>query len=751
MIDDDDGRKEAPYGTWESPVGARTLTQRTVGLSLPQVDRADVYWLEERPEEAGRTVLVRRRGDGVVGDVLSTMPGGEPVDVRSRVHEYGGAAYSVRDGVIVLSHATDGRLYRVGVGGGRGNHASAAPAPEAVPLTPAGPWRFADPVIDLAREVVYAVREDHTPVDRGQEPVNELVRIPLDGSAAGEDGAHGAPPRPDGADDTADDGGSNATASHGGGAVTVVATGSDFVISPALSPDGARLAWVAWDHPHMPWTSSVLHVADLAPDGLPATDEVLAGGDGVSVAQPLWTQTGDLVHVDDRTGWWNLYRTEGLRPGEERRTRALHPAPMEFTPPQWQFGPRTIAVLDEEHLVCSWTENGRWYLGSVRLANGALEEWSARWEPQEVAAGDGRVVAVAASALHPTAVLEIGRAPAGAGPGSGSERPTDTTTDAADETGATGVTGATDAAYATGPTRTSDGATVLRRSSELALDRGDISLARTISWTAPDGAEAHGFFYPPASSRFRGPDGELPPLLVMTHGGPTSATRAVFSLGVQFWTTRGFAVLDVNYGGSTGYGRAYRERLDGRWGIVDVADCASGAEHLADAGLVDRARLGIRGGSAGGFTTLAALTFTDTFTAGASRYGIGDLEALARDTHKFESRYPFGLVGPYPEAAETYRDRSPVHHTDRLSAAMVLLQGTEDRVVPPNQAELMADAVRAKGLPVAIVMFEGEGHGFRRAENIEAAALAELSFYGQVWGFEPAGDVPRLEVENARV
>lgn len=706
MIDDDAARREAPFGTWESPVGARTLTERAVGLSLPQVDGADVYWLEDRPEEGGRTVLVRRRADGTVADVLTTMPDGEPVDVRSRVHEYGGAAYTVRSGVIVLSHAADGRLYRVGVGGGRGTHASASPAPEAVPLTPAGPWRFADPVVDLVREVVYAVREDHGPAARGGEPVNELVRIPLDGSAAdaavGEDtGAGIGGPMVESA---GSDGGNDA-------AVTVVATGSDFVMSPALSPDGDHLAWVAWDHPHMPWTSSWLHVADLSPEGLPLTDEVVAGGDRVSVAQPLWTQTGDLVHVDDRTGWWNLYRTEGLRPGLERRTRPLHPAEMEFTGPQWRFGPRTVAVLDDEHLVCAWTNGGRWHLGAVRLANGELEEWSGGWEPQEVAAAEGRVVVVAASVRRPTAVLEVG---------AGAANP-----------------------------RTD--VTVLRRSSELTLDDGDISVAESISWPTPDGAQSHGFFYPPTSSRFRGPDGERPPLLVLSHGGPTSATRAVFSLGVQFWTTRGFAVLDVNYGGSTGYGRAYRERLDGRWGVVDVGDCASGAEHLADTGLVDGARLGIRGGSAGGFTTLAALTFTDTFTAGASRYGIGDLEALARDTHKFESRYPFGLVGPYPEAAQTYRDRSPVHHTDRLSAPIVLLQGTDDKVVPPNQAELMADAVRAKGLPVAVVMFEGEGHGFRRAENIEAAVLAELSFYGQVWGFEPAGDVPRLTVENVAV
>jgi dipeptidyl aminopeptidase/acylaminoacyl peptidase len=247
---------------------------------------------------------------------------------------------------------------------------------------------------------------------------------------------------------------------------------------------------------------------------------------------------------------------------------------------------------------------------------------------------------------------------------------------------------------------------------------------------------------------FTAPDGELPPLIVESHGGPTSAASSLFSMETQFWTSRGFAILDVNYGGSTGYGRAYRERLNGAWGVVDVQDCVTGAEMLADKGLVDPARLAIRGGSAGGFTTLAALTSTPTFSAGVSQYGIGDLEAMARDTHKFESRYLDGLVGPYPEAKKTYIERSPIHHVDRLESAMLILQGLEDKVVPPNQATTMADAVRGKGLPVAHIEFPNEGHGFRRAENIRAAIEAELSFYGQIFGFTPADDIPEVHVDN---
>ncbi|GAA4433282.1 S9 family peptidase [Georgenia halophila] len=650
-------RTARPYGTWPSPVTPESLTARSVRLGEVAVDGDDTWWVESRPEEAGRSVLVRRTADGATTQVPAAMPDGSAPNVRSRVHEYGSTPFTVADGTVVFSHVADGRLYRAEVGS---LGADGVP----VPLTPAAELRFADPVIDAVRSLVYAVQEDHT---GGGEPVNSLVAVPLDGSAA----------------------------------VRTVFAGTDFVLSPALSPDGTRVAWLAWDHPDMSWTAATLHVGTLADDGTLTDSSVVAGGTGVSVAQPVWTTAGDLVHVDDRTGWWNLYRTEA--PGTpDARTRALHPAEAEFTPPAWQ-SPRTVDVLDEDHLVCAWTEAGSWHLGSVRLTNGELEVWPLDRQPAgAIAAGRGRVVLVAASPTRPPAVVQVDLA--------------------------------------------AHELEVLRSSTDVRLDDGDTSRAEPVSWTSQDGATAHGFFYPPSSSTVTGPADELPPLVVMTHGGPTAATTSTFRLGIQFWTTRGFAVLDVNYGGSTGYGRAYRERLDGAWGVVDVADCATGALHLAESGRVDGRRMAIRGGSAGGYTTLAALTFTEVFSAGASHYGIGDLEALARDTHKFESRYLDGLVGPYPAAAQTYRDRSPIHHTEQLTAPLVLLQGTEDKVVPPNQAETMAEAVRAKGLPVALVMFDGEPHGFRRAENIQAAALAELAFYGQVWGFEPAGELPVLDL-----
>lgn len=669
MVDDAQpgARRPLPFGSWPSPVSAETLTERVVTLSEPMVDGDSVYWLEERPEEGGRVALVRHQG-GTTADVTGTMPDGSRPDVRTRVYEYGGGAATVRDGTAVFSHDPDGRLYRLDVG--RGRHAAGSAG--AAALTPPGPWRFAEPVIDLDRALVYAVREDHS---SGGEPADELVALPLDGSAA----------------ERAD-------------AVRVLVTGHDFVASPALSDDGARLAWITWEHPDMPWTSSRLHVATLTPDGALEALWDLAGGDGVSVTQPVWTPAGDLLHVDDSSGWWNLYRTEGLAGGSPR-TRDLHPADVEFARPRWRGGQHDYAVLDDDHLVCTWTTDGRWHVGTVRLANGELEEWRTGWEPVGgVAAAEGRAVLVAGSPTRVPAVVAM------------------------------------DLAHR--------GVVVLKESSEVHLPEEDVSVPQDISWPTPDGATAHGFFYPPTSARFTGTDGERPPLLVHSHGGPTSQTRGVLAFALQFWTSRGFAVLDVDYGGSTGYGRAYRERLDGAWGVVDVTDCTSGVAHLVRLGLVDEARTGIRGGSAGGYTTLSALAFTDVFTAGASRYGVADVGALARETHKFESRYTEGLVGPYPEAEDLYRERSPIFAADRISAPTVLLQGTEDKVVPPAQSEEMAAAVRAKGLPVALVMFEGEGHGFRQAENIRAAQLAELSFFAQVWGFEPAGDVPRLEVEN---
>ncbi|WP_159620786.1 alpha/beta hydrolase family protein [Ruania rhizosphaerae] len=652
-----DRRRVLAYGEWPSPISAQALAAGTVRLSELRLAGADTYWVESRPWEEGRSVLVRRDSTGDVGDVPMQAPDGGTFDVRTRAHEYGGASYAVTDSVIVASRREDDRVYRIDL---QPDGSTAPPTP----LVAVSGRRYADFEIDTERGVVYAIAEDHgEPGAARTDPTATLVSIPLDGAAA-----------------------------HDPDLVAVLVRDSDFVTSPRLSPDGALLAWISWNHPAMPWDSSELHVATVADGGARVLHHrTVAGGPQVSVAEPMWTPAGDLVHVDDRTDWWNLYRTE--LDGAHRRTRPLHPSDAEFTVPQWGFGPLTIDLLSDDHLIAAYTVQGRRRLAAIRIDNGALEPWEGDWAPVgDVRAAPGRVVFIGAGPYRAQAVVEL------------------------------------DLAAGT--------ATVLRSTTDLELDEQSISVAEDVSWPSSDGV-AHGFLYRPTSAEWMGGDAERPPLLVLSHGGPTGATSPGLDLAVQFWTTRGFAVLDVNYGGSTGYGRAYRERLHGRWGIVDVADCSSGARWLAEQGIVDPNRAAVRGGSAGGYTTLAALTFTQTFAAGASHYGIGDLEALAAHTHKFESRYLHSLVGPYPEAASIYWDRSPVHHVNRLRAPMILFQGTQDRVVPPEQARLMADAVRAAGMEVELVMFDGEGHGFRRADNRRTALEAELAFYGRVFGFSP--------------
>lgn len=663
---------KAPYGSWPSPITPGTLTSRTVRLSQVRVDGADTYWVEQRASQAGRQVLLRRDGAGQVGEVLPLTPSDELVDTRTRVHEYGGRAYAVDSGIIVTSHAGDSRLYRYDV---------AHRMRGLVPLTVFGDVRHGDLEIDTARGFVYAVREDH----RGPgEPVSSLVAIPLDGSAARDDDA-----------------------------VVTIASGTDFVSSPTLSPDGEHLAWITWDHPAMPWTSTRLHVADLSREGVLGEQVVVAGGEGVSVAEPRWTEECELVHVSNESGFWNLYRTEGFpRRGTNRegwtsrlRTRPLHPKQATFSTPAWNLGPHSYDVLDGEHLIASWAADAVWHLGTVRLANGELEEWPTAWQPigNVASSSTGRVVMLAGSEVCLPAIVEV-----------------------------------------------QDGQVeVLRGSGEFHPEHTGVSFPEPMEWPTSDGQKAYGFFYPPASCTHEGPEGELPPLVVNVHGGPTANARPGYDLVIQYWTSRGFAVLDVNYRGSTGYGSDYRRALDGRWGVVDADDCADGARHLISLGLVDPARVAIRGSSAGGLTVLSALARTDLFSAATSRYGVTDLALLARTTHKFESRYVQTLVGAQDLDDPVLAERSPINHVDQIHAPLLLLQGSEDPIVPQQQATAMLEALRAKGLPVAIEVFHGEGHGFRLAANIRRAMEAELSFYCQVWGITPADeDLTPVTVEN---
>ncbi|WP_428268791.1 S9 family peptidase [Haliangium sp.] len=656
---------QAPYGSWTSPITAPLIT--AAGVALSEIHLADgwVYWREGRPLEHGRGVVMRRRLPAPGADLGALADPEEvtPADrnVRTRVHEYGGGAYLVHAGSVLFSNDADQRLYRQDGG--------AAPRP----ITPAperpGALRYADGRVTPDGRWVVCVRERHQ--DDGA-VVNELVAVPADGA----------------------------------GEPIVLTSGHDFYAAPRISPDGGHLAWIAWDHPNMPWDGTELWVARLG-DGRVHDPVRVAGGAAESVLEPRWRPGGGLCFVSDRSGWWNLY----LAPApvsDPSESQPLAPMEAEFSGPLWLFGMSNYAFLADGRVACIYTCDGVDHLailtpGQPRPTPVALPFTHLRSLRSD---DHGRLCMIAASARQSSAVIVLDLA-------DGSHQ-------------------------------------VLARSMDTELDLAYLTEPQAIEFPSADGVTSHALYYPPKNADFEAPAGERPPLLVMSHGGPTAATSSALNPMIQFWTSRGFAVADVNYGGSTGYGRAYRERLRGRWGLVDTADCIAAARHLADQGLVDGARMAIRGGSAGGYTTLCALVFHDVFAAGASYYGVADLEALARETHKFESRYLDGLIGPYPEAAERYHERSPVHAFDRLSCPLIIFQGLEDRVVPPSQADAMTAVLDAKALPHAYVPYEGEQHGFRKAENIRHAIESELYFYAKVFGFEPAGAIAPVAIAHLR-
>jgi dipeptidyl aminopeptidase/acylaminoacyl peptidase len=643
-------RTEAPYGSWASPISAVTLAESAVRLGAVRWSGDALYWIEARPTEGGRNVLVRRDPSSRVDDLIP--PG---FNARTRVHEYGGGSFALGGETAVFSNFSDQRLYRQdGLG--------AEPHPiTPEPGVPAG-LRYADGRFTPDGRHLICVRERH----EGGEVTNELVGLPLDGGAE----------------------------------FRILASGRDFYSSPRISPDGRRLAWTEWDHPNMPWDGTELWVGELTPDGeMAGQPDWVSGGSTESVFQPEWSPDGILHFVSDRTGWWNLYRVQA---GE---AQPLYPMEAEFGVPQWMFGQSRYAFLPDGRIACLFVRDGIDHLALLDPAGSDLKTLDLPFTTfSSLDSSGGRLAFVAAGPRQPQAVVVLD-------PISGDLE-------------------------------------TVRLSHDLQVERDYISMPRPLSFPTVGGLFAHALYYSPANPEFTGPMGERPPLLVLSHGGPTSQATSELDLETQFFTSRGFAVVDVNYGGSTGYGRSYRERLKGRWGIVDLHDCVNAARFLADRGEVDGRRMAIRGGSAGGYTTLSALAFSDVFAAGASYYGVADLATLARDTHKFESRYLDGLVGPYPEYADRYRERSPIHAADRLSCPVILFQGLEDEVVPPAQAEVMVRALQEKGIPFAYLAFEGEQHGFRRAETIRRCAEAELSFYGQIFGFIPAGQIESVAVDN---
>lgn len=636
----------APYGTWTSPVSAALTASSSNGVLALQVDGSDLYWLETRPLEGGRYVVMKYNEGGQPSELTSA-----DYNVRSRVHEYGGTPFLVVDGTLYFSNFTDQALYE--------QKSDAAPKR----ITVSEGLRYADCAYDAKHNRLLCVREDH----RGEgEAVNAVVAIDLSGEP--------------------NDG-------------NILWQQSDFVGYPRISPSGEHLTWISWDHPNMPWDRVSLWLATVAADGTLSEPVNLNAGVSESVLQPTWAENGTLYFLTDRSGWWNMHRYV------DGKIEAVHEMPAELGGPLWSLGSKFYHLLSEQKALIEFGSAEGVSLGLLDLNTGTTQPIDLPY------VGYGALVSSSESAYFvagthdgPTQIVALNL---------------DTKMD-----------------------------TVIHETGERAVAPGYLSIAEAITFPTAGGGRAYGYYYPPTNADYAAPNDELPPLMVLMHGGPTGATSPVFSLAKQYWTSRGFAIVDVNYRGSTGYGREFRQALNGQWGIVDLEDAVAATDYLVAQKKADPNRLLIRGGSAGGFTTLSALAFTDVFAAGANYFGVSDLKALAEHTHKFESRYLDSMVGPYPAAAETYAARSPINALDGFNSPLITFQGLEDKVVPPAQSEMIYEAVKAKGTPTAYVAFEGEQHGFRKAQNNITALQSELYFYGKVLGFEPAGELPEVKIDN---
>jgi dipeptidyl aminopeptidase/acylaminoacyl peptidase len=683
-------KPEIPFGEWPSPITAADVATSGLRLSFPTVIGGDVWWQEVRPDEGGRSAVVCQAAGGKQTTLLPA-----PWNARTRVHEYGGLSYlpvprpapagqpggkAPRGRAIVFANYADQRLYLAGreTAEGKGQPAPLTPDPEAVPAVTgsgtlaAAALRYADFALSPDEREIWCVQERHD----GGKVTRAIVAVPLDGSAA---------EKPD--------------------AIRTLVTGADFFAYPTPSPDGSRLAWISWNHPHMPWDGTELRVAAIE-DGVPGKSRLLKGSLRESVLAPLWRDDSSLFIATDWTGWWNIYQVSltGEPPW------ALYPADEEFAGPLWQLGGRPFARLGDGRLVVTHGQ-GNATLGILDPETFELTDLGLPFSEfsSSVSADGSSIVAIAGGPLRPRAVVRI---------------------DAA--------TGKSD---------------VLRQEFEDMPDHEYLPVPRPVRLEGPYGRVVHALVYPPSSPDATGPAGTAPPYVVWVHGGPTGHVTALLDLEKAYFTSRGIGVIDVNYGGSSGYGRSYRERLRRQWGVVDVEDAMAAARSLGEAGEADLKRLAIRGGSAGGWTALAAVTTgvlerEPVFSAATSYFGVADLRGFVEQTHDFESRYLDGLLGPLPGFEAIYIERAPVGHVSGKTSPVLLLQGLDDPVVPPAQSESIAADLAEHGIPHAYIPFEGESHGFRKAESVMTAVEAELSFYGQILGFTPPG-VPVIKVTGA--
>ena len=637
-------KQKAAFGSWKSPITTDLMLRDSVGLGEISIFDKSVYWIEMRPQENGRYVVVKRAPDGQQTDVIPPE-----FNARTRVHEYGGGSYLMTDRGLVFTNFSEQSLYLI-----NSNN-------DCLKLTNREACRYADMIYDKNNDRLICVREDHS--DKTSEAINTIVEVSLSDP----------------------------------GNEKVLVEGADFYSNPRISHNGKYLCWISWQHPNMPWDNTTLYFSEINESGVPGKPIHIAGGDNEALCQPVWALDDVLYFISDRNNWWNLYCYSN------NEIKCVIELDAEFAVPQWSFRECNYDFIGKESILAIYRQQGLAYIGLINISEKSFETFSLPFTDFEsIVCSQNKAWFLAASPNEFPSIIEYDIE--------------------------------------------QNDYSVLRKANNLCLDQEYISVGESLSFAVGKENKAYAFFYRPKNKDFTGLDDEKPPLIVISHGGPTGESHNGLKMVIQFFTSRGFAVLDVNYGGSSGYGRAYRQRLNGEWGIVDVNDCSKAALYVAEQGWVDKECLAIRGGSAGGFTTLAALAFTDVFKAGASHYGVSDLEALAKETHKFESRYLDSLIGPYPDEQETYIARSPINAVDKLSCPVIFFQGLEDKIVLPNQAEMMVNALKEKGVPVAYIAYEGEQHGFRQAKNIKRTLEAEYYFYSKVFNFECADQIEPVEI-----
>ena len=626
-------QKNKYFIPWESPISEEAVVSESLHISDIHIDGNDVYWIEKRESENGHNTIIKKNKDG---DLTDAIP--DTFNAKTNVHEYGGGAFSVSNGIVVFSNHPDNRLYKV---------SEANPLP--TPITEDDPrLRYANIEFDNFRNRVITVQEDHT---NPQAIINSLVSIDLESPNN----------------------------------MITIKSGADFYSSPSLSPRGTQLAWVEWNHPNMPWDSTTLHIGDISDNGDLLTNKQISGFQNESVSNPIWSPEGILHYISDCSGWWNIFCLK------DNREINLTPIKAEFTQPQWQLGINFYDFISKDEIICSYNQNGIWQLGLLSTSDKQIKQILPQF-------------------------TEIGRA----GIKASKEK-------------FVSILGSYDSGYKLYEYNIKDSQIrQLSSKEDPDIDKAYYSVPQNIEYQTQGSQQSHGIYYKPTNPLHKSSN-TLPPLIVITHGGPTAATTGTLNLEVQYWTSRGFAVLDVNYRGSTGYGTHYRKQLNGKWGVYDVEDCIKGAIHLVNKGEVNPNQLIVKGSSAGGYTALAALTFYNIFTAGVSYYGISDLTALAEETHKFESRYLDSMIGKYPEHKQEYEDRSPLFHIDKITSPILLFQGLKDKIVPPNQSQNMANLLIQKGIYNNLITFDNESHGFKEPENIKKCLVEELKFYQYIF------------------